>query len=231
LTAEGQTRSIPPDAHEREQATMSTRRYDPEAAREDILDSAERLFAAKGFDGVSTAAIAKEAGVSQSQIHYHFETKKRLWDKVFERRFADYFAAQSSLLDNPQMKDMERMRQSIVSYFEFFEKYPHYVRLLTRAQLDLGEDGASEGDPAEEMGEMLMRKGSGVIAEAQRAGRIRDDIRPDFAIIGFLSLVAHWFMSGHHLMVETKDEKDREAHDREYLDFIIRVYLRGLAPE
>ena len=37
-------------------------------------------------------------------------------------------------------------------------------------------------------------------------------------------------MSGHHLMVETEDEKDRQAHDREYLDFIIRVYLRGLAP-
>ena len=208
----------------------TTRRYDPEAAREDILDSAERLFAATGFDGVSTAAIAKEAGVSQSQIHYHFDTKRKLWEKVFERRFADYFAAQSSLLDNPQMNDMERMRQSIVSYFEFFEKYPHYVRLLTRAQLDLGDEGAGEGDPAEAMGEMLMRKGSEVIEAAQRAGRIRDDIRPDFAIIGFLSLVAHWFMSGHHLMVETHDEKDREGHDREYLEFIIKVYLRGIAP-
>ena len=208
----------------------TTRRYDPEAAREDILDSAERLFAAKGFDGVSTAAIAKAAAVSQSQIHYHFDTKKKLWDKVFERRFADYFAAQSSLLDNPQLNDMDRMRESIVSYFRFFEKYPHYVRLLTRAQLDIGEDGAGEGDPAEEMGDMLMRKGSEVIAEAQRAGRIRDDIRPDFAIIGFLSLVAHWFMSGHHLMVETDTLADRAAHDREYLEFIIKVYLRGLAP-
>ena len=158
MTAEGHARSIPPDAPIGAGPDMpTTRRYDPEAAREDILDSAERLFAAKGFDGVSTAAIAKEAGVSQSQIHYHFDTKRKLWEKVFERRFADYFAAQSSLLDNPQMNDMERMRQSIVSYFEFFEKYPHYVRLLTRAQLDLGDEGAGEGDPAEAMGEMLMR--------------------------------------------------------------------------
>ena len=230
MTVEVPTGSIRPGAEYGADSPMTTRRYDPEAAREDILDSAERLFAAKGFDGVSTAAIAKEAGVSQSQIHYHFDTKRRLWEKVFERRFADYFAAQSSLLDNPQMNDMERMRQSIVSYFEFFEKYPHYVRLLTRAQLDLGDEGAGEGDPAEAMGEMLMRKGSEVIEAAQRAGRIRDDIRPDFAIIGFLSLVAHWFMSGHHLMVETHDEKDREGHDREYLEFIIKVYLRGIAP-
>ena len=32
-------------------------------------------------------------------------------------------------------------------------------------------------------------------------------------------------------LVETDTLQDREAHDREYLEFIIRVYLRGLAPE
>ena len=206
----------------------STRRYDPEAAREDILDAAERLFAAKGFDGVSTAAIAKEAGVSQSQIHYHFDTKKKLWERVFQRRFVDYFAAQSALLDDREMDDMERVRQSIVSYFRFFETYPHYVKLLGRAQLD--DDGSEERDPAQDMGKMLMQKGSEVMIAAQRAGAIRDDIRPDFAIIGFLSLVTHWFMGGRHLVWEPGPDKPREVHDREYLDFVIRVYLRGLEP-
>ena len=57
---------------------MAKRRYDPDAAREDILDAAERLFAAHGFGDVSTNRISKEAGVSQSQIHYHFETKRKL---------------------------------------------------------------------------------------------------------------------------------------------------------
>jgi len=209
---------------------MTTRRYDPEAARDDILDAAERLFAAKGFDGVSTAAIAKEAGVSQSQIHYHFDTKRRLWEKVFERRFADYFAAQSALLDNPRIDDMGRMRDSITSYFRFFERNPHYSRLLGRAQIDALEGGEGEGEGTEALGEELMRKGSEVILEAQRAGRIRDDVRPDFVIIGFLSLVAHWFMGGRLFMGEPGEEGAQEDHDREYLDFIIKVYLRGIAP-
>ncbi len=207
---------------------MSTRRYDPEAARDDILDAAERLFAAKGFDGVSTATIAKEAGVSQSQIHYHFDTKQKLWDKVFERRFADYFAAQASLLDDRELDDMARMKDSIVSYFRFFEENPHYVKLLGRAQLDAGEGGEGEGEGAEEMGEALMRKGSEVIVAAQKAGTIRDDVRPDFVIIGFLSLVAHWFQGGRLLKVD-EGSVALNADDREYLEFIIKVYLRGIA--
>lgn len=205
---------------------MTTRRYDPEAARDDILDSAERLFAAKGFDGVSTAAIAKEAGVSQSQIHYHFETKQKLWDKVFERRFADYFGAQSSLLDDREIDDMKRMRDSIISYFRFCERNPDYMKLLGRAQLDAGE--GAEGEETEEMGEELMRKGSEVILAAQQAGTIRDDVRPDFVIIGFLSLVAHWFMGGRLFMGEAGQE-DPDRDDREYLDFITKVYLRGIS--
>jgi AcrR family transcriptional regulator len=205
---------------------MTTRRYDPEAARDDILDSAERLFAAKGFDGVSTAAIAKEAGVSQSQIHYHFETKQKLWDKVFERRFADYFGAQSALLDDREIDDMKRMRDSIISYFRFCERNPDYMKLLGRAQLDAGE--GAEGEETEEMGEELMRKGSEVILAAQSAGTIRDDVRPDFVIIGFLSLVAHWFMGGRLFMGEAGQE-DPDRDDREYLDFITKVYLRGIS--
>ncbi len=230
MTGEVPAGSIRRGAEHGADSPMTTRRYDPEAARDDILDAAEHLFAAKGFDGVSTAAIAKEAGVSQSQIHYHFDTKQKLWDKVFERRFADYFAAQSSLLDDREIDDMQRMRDSITSYFRFFEQNPDYVKLLGRAQLDAGEGNKGEGEEASELGEELMRKGSEVILAAQQAGAIRNDVRPDFAIIGFLSLVAHWFQGGRLFLGEAGDAQEREAHDREYLEFIIKVYLRGIAP-
>lgn len=208
---------------------MSPRRYDPEAARDDILDAAERLFAGRGFDGVSTATIAKEAGVSQSQIHYHFETKQKLWEEVFGRRFADYFAAQSTLLSTEGMDDIARMEASIRSYFGFFEAHPHYIRLLGRAQLDAAGDTDEELGAAEEMGAELMRKGSEVIEAAQRAGTIRNDVRPDFVIVGFLSMVAFWFQGGHLFMSEAGVE-DRKALDPQYLDFILKVYLRGIAP-
>ncbi|CAB3751364.1 hypothetical protein GQ56_0121590 [Burkholderia paludis] len=54
--------------------------------RERILLTAERLFAADGYHGVSMRDIAKEADVGLPLIVYHFETKLGLYRSIFEYR-------------------------------------------------------------------------------------------------------------------------------------------------
>ncbi len=60
-----------------------------EATRRALLDAAAHEFAAHGFEGASTRAIATRAGTHQPQINYHFESKDELWratvDHVFDR--------------------------------------------------------------------------------------------------------------------------------------------------
>lgn len=51
-----------------------------------LLDAAERLFAERGFFGVTTRQVAVEAEVDDAMIYYHFESKRGLFDAVFERR-------------------------------------------------------------------------------------------------------------------------------------------------
>jgi len=136
---------------------MAKRRYDPRAARQDILDAGERLFADRGFGDVSTATIAREAGVSQSQIHYHFNTKRKLWQQVFERRFAEYFAAQSSLLGQGGPAGTERLESSIRAYFRFFQENPSFTKLLVRGHLE-------DSDKEEPMSAQLLSTGARVRA-------------------------------------------------------------------
>ncbi len=52
--------------------------------REVLLLTAGQLFAERGFDGVSTRAIAEEAGVKLGSIHYHFGSKENLYLEVFK---------------------------------------------------------------------------------------------------------------------------------------------------
>lgn len=52
------------------------------SAREQILDVAQRLFAERGFDGVSIADIAREGRVSKANIFHHFESKDGLYFAV-----------------------------------------------------------------------------------------------------------------------------------------------------
>jgi AcrR family transcriptional regulator len=57
-------------------------------ARERILDAAESLFAHHGLDAVSVRDVARKAHVDTALVHYYFDTKRGLFDAVFERRAA-----------------------------------------------------------------------------------------------------------------------------------------------
>ncbi len=50
------------------------------SAKDRIVGEALSLFAARGYDNVGVTEIAESAGVSQPSIHYHFKSKRRLWE-------------------------------------------------------------------------------------------------------------------------------------------------------
>lgn len=54
--------------------------------RERILDVAERLFMAHGFEGTSMRQITSEAAVNLAAVNYHFGSKESLMQEVFRRR-------------------------------------------------------------------------------------------------------------------------------------------------
>lgn len=54
--------------------------------RDRILEAAEQLFAAYGYDGVSLRLIGAESDAQIALINYHFGTKDMLYRAVFENR-------------------------------------------------------------------------------------------------------------------------------------------------
>lgn len=58
----------------------------PAETRERILDAAEGLFMARGYDGTSMRLITGEAGVNLAAANYHFGSKEALMREVFRRR-------------------------------------------------------------------------------------------------------------------------------------------------
>ena len=66
--------------------------------RDRILDTAEALFAERGFDGVTLRQIAVGAGVDVALASYHFGKKLDLFRAVFERRAPDLNGARLEAL-------------------------------------------------------------------------------------------------------------------------------------
>lgn len=55
--------------------------------RERLLLQAERIFAAKGYDGTSVRRITQAAGANVAAVSYYFGGKEGLYQAVFERFF------------------------------------------------------------------------------------------------------------------------------------------------
>lgn len=63
---------------------------DAAQTRRAILDAARRRFGEQGFVATGTAAIAADAGVSQSALFHHFPDKRALFTEVLRASIAAY---------------------------------------------------------------------------------------------------------------------------------------------
>ena len=67
--------------------------------RERILDVAERLFMAHGYEGTSMRMITSAAEVNLAAVNYHFGSKEALLRDVFRRRLGWLNSERLSVLD------------------------------------------------------------------------------------------------------------------------------------
>ncbi|GLR68595.1 TetR family transcriptional regulator [Acidocella aquatica] len=116
------------------------RRRAPETAAR-ILDSAETLFARRGFYGVSLRDIAAEAGVPLALSHYHFGSKENLFSAIIDRRAGEHADSIAAALAGAMLVEGSRgMRRAAIIralISPIAERFVHggpgwknYIRLL-----------------------------------------------------------------------------------------------------
>lgn len=100
-------------------------------ARGRILSIALKAFADRGFDGVSTTELAKAAGVTQPLIHYHFKSKKALWQTVVRNSFAvlneEYIQPMHRISG---LSSIELAEKSIENFVSFVARRTEFVQIL-----------------------------------------------------------------------------------------------------
>ncbi|HUO95303.1 MAG TPA: TetR family transcriptional regulator [Steroidobacteraceae bacterium] len=81
---------------------MATKLKAGRPAKERLLDAAERLFAQRGYHGVSIRDITEAAGADVALVNYHFGGKRALLTRVFERR--------AEILNRERMERLEAVQ-------------------------------------------------------------------------------------------------------------------------
>ena len=121
--------------------TGSDKERDPNRSRAAILDAAERLFAAQGYEATSLNQVGTEAGVSRGTPGYFFGSKSELYQAVLDRSFAEVREAvregRARALASAQSPDTI-LAGAVSDYFDFLAARPNFIRLIEREALNGG---------------------------------------------------------------------------------------------
>ena len=102
--------------------------------REVILDTAERLFAARGVDGVAVRDLAAEMGITASSLYNHFPSKQTLYEAVVERGLLPITQVVSQSWQDGVSPD--RVHETLDRLTAHLARHPDIARLLQRALLE-----------------------------------------------------------------------------------------------
>ncbi len=91
-------------------------------ARE-IIETAVRLFAVRGFDGVSVRDICAELSVNSSIVSYYFGSKKGLYLAVLKNQFTAYGQVMESLAAKTQ-----EPREALSTLIDLLREFSSAIR-------------------------------------------------------------------------------------------------------
>jgi len=102
---------------------------------ENILLSAEELFAEKGFEGTSIREISRKAQVNVSMISYYFGSKEKLFEKIFEFRMNESLSFSKDILTNESLDEWEKLNVVINRYVARVKNLKTFYLIMQREQL------------------------------------------------------------------------------------------------
>lgn len=83
--------------------------------RNEILDAAERLFVAKGFDGTSTGDILAEVGIARGTLYYHFKSKEDILDAMIERITEGLMEKAAEIVGHKDVPVLQRLTEMMLA--------------------------------------------------------------------------------------------------------------------
>jgi len=128
-----------------------------------IFESAEHVFAEKGFDDASMQDVAHEAGISLKTLYATFPGKQELYDEIQLLRAGAVVAQVGAAIEAAGSDTFACLEHAVRAYVSFLLEHPDWLRLHLRHRLAWGI-GPADGEPA-------LRWAQGVAQYADLIGR------------------------------------------------------------
>jgi AcrR family transcriptional regulator len=182
--------------------------------RAEILEAAERIFIAEGYEGATIRKIADEVGVSSTALYMHFQDKACILLEICQNTFQNLLARNAEIAGRP-VDPVVRTRMMLEAYVLWGLAHPNAYQLVYCAR---GPDSlAPLPEGTARLSQQCYDVFAGVVHEIAAKGRLRTGD-------GHTAAQALW-MSCHGIVAlfATRPNFDWSSSDE-----ITRVTLDGL---
>jgi TetR/AcrR family transcriptional regulator, fatty acid metabolism regulator protein len=151
--------------------------------RDQIIDTARRLFGERGTTEVSMDEIATEAGVARSTVYVYFASRDELLRACVQSM---YDTIKVTIVDvfEDTAPPMDRLRAVLCGVLERIDESPAFFRLAMATQATTDAAGsAAVGGALMMIGLDMMRLLDDIISAGMSAGLFRADLERDRAVV------------------------------------------------
>jgi len=150
--------------------------------RDQIMDTARRLFGERGTTDVSMDEIAAEAGVARSTVYVYFSNRDDLLRACVQSMY-DRMTETIALIVSDEASPAERLRGLILGLLERIDESPAFFRLAMATQATAGEGSAAVGGALMMIGLDMIRVLEELVVAGVASGDFRADVDPDRAVV------------------------------------------------
>lgn len=153
--------------------------------RADVVATAGRMFAEKGYHGTSMRDLGKELGLLGSSLYSHIDSKEDLLVEVVDEG-ARLFLDSAEMAMSVEGTAGERLRALIAGHVDVVLDHQDVVRTYLNEARMLDEGHRSRVVESRDAYEIMFRS---VIGEGVDSGEFRADVDPKIAAIFILSIL------------------------------------------
>lgn len=154
-------------------ATRKTARKakgDGHLRRAEILEAAERIFVAEGYEGATIRKIADEVGVSSTALYMHFADKACILHEIVEGVLSQLLARNTEIAAKP-LDPVVRTKMMLDAYMHWGLEHTNAYQLVYCAQTQETADPSPER--TSDLSKQCYEAFSGVVREIAASGRLR----------------------------------------------------------
>jgi TetR/AcrR family fatty acid metabolism transcriptional regulator len=151
--------------------------------RDQIMDTARRLFGERGTTDVSMDEIAAQAGVARSTVYVYFANRDDLIGACVESMY-DRMKETIAEVVADDAPPSERLRALVLGVLERIDESPEFFRLAMATQATSGAAGSvAVGGALMMIGLDMIRLLEELAVAGRAAGDFRADLDPERAVV------------------------------------------------